>query len=159
MSGDASSPVAPVSSTAQMPQRRFRLVLSSAIFGVWIVALVLLAATDRPPVILNRLLIHRSPFLVTAQVESLTEGRCRLLKSWRSTSPSEFFIVTNLREVGAQEGMSYLLPLDPTAPLADTTYRITSLPERHLPPAIYPESPDIETQLEAILSEPQLTLP
>jgi hypothetical protein len=128
---------------------RSLLLPASVLFAAWVVALATLVVTTANPPLLNWAQLGAAKVLVTAHVDDVAAGRCRLLKAFTPGMPPEKFTVTSLVETGAQTGGEYLLPLQKDIGGAAGSYRVVTVPQRGLGPLIYPLTPDLEERVVA----------
>lgn len=125
---------------------RFWLMLG--LYLAWIAGLIALAARTSNPPQLNLLQVSRATLIVTAVVEDLSAGRCRVERSFSPGPPPKEIVVTNLSQTPAASGKTYLLPLARDLRRDDDGYRIVDVPDKGIPPLVYPAGPEIEAQLQ-----------
>ena len=149
-SRSAESVEAPTSQTSSG-----RLVGAVVVFGVWAVALIVLAMLTSNPVSLNRAQIIAAEVVVEA-VYDAEEPHPRggkhwqVKRSWPVDRTGASLEIDGLDGLPLTDGQSYLIPIEP---VAKGRWRIVLSPQPFATPLVYPANLQTVTELEAILRE------
>ena len=89
--------------------RRRALVVLLAV--AWCAALAWLALATSNPVTLNRAQIRGADAVITARIEDLAAGRCRVVKQWTGEAVPNELVVRGMDQSAAREEGEWILPL------------------------------------------------
>ncbi len=140
------------SKEASYTPRRGLLIVAFTAFALWCAALVVLTITTANPPQLNLAQLAAARHLCLVEVLDTQAGRCRIISCWTPGDVTGDAEIENLQDVAPQAGESYIMPLNRTGPPEGRRFTITSVPEAGIPPAVYPDTEQIRSQLEGWLS-------
>lgn len=124
----------------------------------WVLLLVGLVNWTANPVTLNRVQIAHADYVVTATPIDVAKGTFQVEREWKQGAELGAIRIHNLPPTPSLERREYLIPLSRRA---DGSFVIThgelsnpgheKMVAAHVPPVIYPATPDALRQLEALL--------
>jgi hypothetical protein len=139
---------APTEASSRRSSRRL-LAVAAIIAALWWCSLALMAAFTANPVTLNREQILRSDAVVTGTVDT-GRGSVEVQKQWKGDALAKTLEIGRLKETGARDGRTYLVPLE-KEPSGGYDVTRSRLPNND--PLIYPATTEAIAQLERLLSE------
>ncbi|MCA9054483.1 MAG: hypothetical protein KDA75_11640 [Planctomycetaceae bacterium] len=122
---------------------------AAALFGGWCLFLTALAVWTSNPVQLNYAQLGRATTIVEARVVDLSRGECSPSRQWTPGAVPQPFVISNLAATRAAVGESYIFPLVRDLASAADEFRVVDVPDRHVPPLVYPAGPEAEAALLA----------